>query len=444
MERRGGADLRGYLKQHSRYFILITMVVGAITGVGIWFTIGLVSPAATSILIRNFVWGWAIEWVFFIIEVTAALLYYYTWDRVDSRTHQLFGWSYAVAAWLTLAMINGIVSFMLTPGRWLTTGSFWHGVFNPSYLPSLLLRTLASLVMAGLYALVTGNLQRDPVVKEKVGRAAARWLFPGLVPMPLGAVWYLDTVPAGARLMVAGGAPAASIIFVLAIGSAALLVLLAYLGPWRQPLGVSAALVVTFLLLGFVATGAAVDAGVWPRLLTALGLAGLSGSLYALWVAGRHPDLPETGLTRRTAAWWAVAAGLLALAGGGWYSLTLPGPVPAALGAGPARWLGWLAAAGILAAVASVLAAAGRIGHGLTVGPAFWLGTAALVLSLGTGSVARLLVRQAYLAPHLQAAAWQVQPQWDVFGVFALVLVLGIAFVVYLLTRLRSADTRAV
>lgn len=115
-------------------------------------------------------------------------------------------------------------------------------------------------------------------------------------------------------------------------------------------------------MLGFVATGAAVDAGVWPRLLTALGLAGLSGSLYALWVAGRHPDLPETGLTRRTAAWWAVARGLLALAGGGWYSLTLPGPVAAALGAGPARWLGWLAAAGILAAVASVQPGASAMG----------------------------------------------------------------------------------
>lgn len=133
-----------------------------------------------------------------------------------------------------------------------------------------------------------------------------------------------------------------------------------------------------------------------------------------------------------------------AITGGSWYSLTLPEMVALALRAGPARWFAWLAAAGILVAVASVLTGANRAGRALTPRPALWLGAAAFVLSLGTGSVARHLVRQAYLAPHLQPAAWQVQPQWDVFGVFALVLVLGIAFVVYLLTRLRSADTRAV
>ncbi|HHY96368.1 MAG TPA: hypothetical protein GX513_15385 [Firmicutes bacterium] len=251
----GDSPMWEYLKQHSRYFILITLVAGAITGVGIWFTIGLISPQATSILIRNFVWGWAIEWVFFIVEVTAALLYYYAWDRVDHRTHQLFGWTYAVAAWLTLAVINGIVSFMLTPGRWLVTGNFWDGLLNPTYLPSLLLRTLASVVMAGLYALVTGVVQSDAALREKVVGYAARWLVLGLLPMPLAAVWFLRAAPASARTMTAGGAPAASIMLVLAVSASLFLLLLAYLGPWRQPRSATALLVVVFLLLGFVATG---------------------------------------------------------------------------------------------------------------------------------------------------------------------------------------------
>ena len=47
--------LLGYVKQHSRFFILLTLVLGAITGVGIWFTIGLVHPQATSALINTFV-----------------------------------------------------------------------------------------------------------------------------------------------------------------------------------------------------------------------------------------------------------------------------------------------------------------------------------------------------------------------------------------------------
>ena len=34
----------------------------------IWVIAGLISPAAIAALIRNYVWGWAIEWVFFIVE----------------------------------------------------------------------------------------------------------------------------------------------------------------------------------------------------------------------------------------------------------------------------------------------------------------------------------------------------------------------------------------
>lgn len=47
----------GYLKNHARFFILVTLVFGAITGVGIWWTIGLASPLATETLIHIFVFG---------------------------------------------------------------------------------------------------------------------------------------------------------------------------------------------------------------------------------------------------------------------------------------------------------------------------------------------------------------------------------------------------
>ena len=83
--------LLGYARQHSRFFILLTLVFGAITGVGIWFTIGLVHPAATSSLINTFVWGWAIEWTFFVAEIAAAMVYYYGWDRLSARVHMAVG-----------------------------------------------------------------------------------------------------------------------------------------------------------------------------------------------------------------------------------------------------------------------------------------------------------------------------------------------------------------
>ncbi|CUU05648.1 hypothetical protein JGI2_01284, partial [Candidatus Kryptobacter tengchongensis] len=71
--------LIAYLKKHSKFFLLLTVVLGALSGVGIWFTIGLVHPSATSTLIHSFVFGWAIEWVFFIVEISAILIYYATW-----------------------------------------------------------------------------------------------------------------------------------------------------------------------------------------------------------------------------------------------------------------------------------------------------------------------------------------------------------------------------
>jgi cytochrome bd-type quinol oxidase subunit 1 len=36
-----------YVRKHTKFFLLLTMVAGALTGVGIWFTISLLSPSAT-------------------------------------------------------------------------------------------------------------------------------------------------------------------------------------------------------------------------------------------------------------------------------------------------------------------------------------------------------------------------------------------------------------
>ena len=54
-----------YLKDHSRFFVLVTTVAGAATGVGIWFTISLVSPDGTGSLIQIFTLAWALEYLFF-------------------------------------------------------------------------------------------------------------------------------------------------------------------------------------------------------------------------------------------------------------------------------------------------------------------------------------------------------------------------------------------
>ena len=191
------AALLGYVEKHSRFFALLTLVFGAISGVGIWFTITLVHPAATSSLINTFVWGWAIEWTFFLTEVAAAIIYYYGWKRLAPRTHLIVGWIYFVAAWLSLVVINGILSYMLTPGRWLETRGFWDGFFNPTYWSSTVARTLGSVGLAGLYALFTASTLEDAALKRKVARwAGLRWVVPMALLLPLSLAWYFQAAGA--------------------------------------------------------------------------------------------------------------------------------------------------------------------------------------------------------------------------------------------------------
>lgn len=188
------SDLLGYVRHHSKFFALLTVVLGAVTGVGIWFTIGLVSPQATSSLIHTFVWAWAIEWVFFFVEIAAALIYAYHWDTLDRQTHLIIGWIYFGAAWASLAVINGIITYMLTPGRWLETRNFWDGFFNPTYWPSLCIRSAMAVALAGIFGLMTA--MREPsALRERVVRWAGWWLVLGIAPMLPLSRWYFHDLP---------------------------------------------------------------------------------------------------------------------------------------------------------------------------------------------------------------------------------------------------------
>jgi mono/diheme cytochrome c family protein len=188
-------ELLGWLKSHTQFFVLVTVVFGAISGVGIWFTIGLISPTATSNLIHAYVWGWAIEWIFFFVEITAALLYLHGWEKLDARLHQWYGWIYFLAAFASMVVINGIITFMLTPGRWIENHQFWSGFFNPTNFPSLLLRFAISLALAGVYALITASVQRDGPLKARIVRWSALWIVPSLAVVPAFGWWYMRKVP---------------------------------------------------------------------------------------------------------------------------------------------------------------------------------------------------------------------------------------------------------
>jgi cytochrome bd-type quinol oxidase subunit 1 len=272
--REGRKDWMDQIKRHSRFFLIVTGVFGTVSGVGIWFAIGLTHPEATSTLIHNFVFGWAIEWVFFLVELTTIAVYYYTWDRIPEKLHLTVGWVYAVSSVCTLVIINGILTFMLTPGNtWLgvagtgqEASKFWNAFFNPTYWPSLLMRTLVCITLAGVWALITGSLidnDKQPDFKASYLRWTTRWLVPSFVLMPLGLVWFLHRVPESQRALLSLGmstigagtfSQVTRLVLIMVITSATIVIITYYLA-YKNPQDFTLAHATAILMLALMATG---------------------------------------------------------------------------------------------------------------------------------------------------------------------------------------------
>ncbi len=262
------------LARHSKFFLILTGVFGTISGVGIWFAIGLTHPEATSTLIHNFVFGWAMEWVFFMVELTTVAVYYYTWDRIDPRLHLKVGWVYAGASIATLVIINGILTFMLTPGdTWLGVAGtgheasvFWNAFFNPTYWPSLFLRCCVCASLAGIWALITSSRidgDKHLALKTSLVKWSVKWLVPSFVAIPFLMIWYLMMVPESQRALLslgidtigAGTFSVITRIALVIIVTSATVVGVAYYLAYRNPAEFNLSHAMAVLLLALIATG---------------------------------------------------------------------------------------------------------------------------------------------------------------------------------------------
>ncbi len=252
-------EYRNYWKKHARFFVLLTLVYGAITGVGIWWTIGLASPLATEVLIRTFVFGWAIEWVFFIVEIVAAFGFYYFWDVLAPGKHSQMGWIYAISAWISLVLITGITSFMLNSRSLIGTAngdplvSFWSAFLNVQFIPQVFARTGGAIVLAALYVYLHSTLtEKNNEVRELVVR---RMRFPaiiGLCLMILAMPLWFCFLP-HSSLMMLQRAAALNLILLLLAGIFAAILILLIIGPFINPQKMNTCLAVALLFFGISA-----------------------------------------------------------------------------------------------------------------------------------------------------------------------------------------------
>lgn len=201
-----GDRIRAFLRKFATNFLVYTTVFGAVTGVGIWFAIQLSNPEATSLLIHQFVFAWATEWVTFIGELTVLYLYYYGWHTNSRRMQLTLAILYFVIAWFSLFIINGILTFMLTPGAWtLENRDIAAAFFNPGYWPALVIRTLVMLALGGMFAFIVAARVQDGL-KERIVAFAARFVVPAALLLPLAAAWYWFSLPDEARELWRNGA----------------------------------------------------------------------------------------------------------------------------------------------------------------------------------------------------------------------------------------------
>jgi cytochrome d ubiquinol oxidase subunit I len=244
-----------YLRRHAGFFILLTVVLGAITGVGIWWTIGLASPLATEHLIHIFVFAWAIEYVFFLLEIVSAFIFYYAWNRLDPRTHTTVGWIYAVSAWLSLVVISAIVAFMLNAGSWPQHPTFWVACLNPQFLPQTLTRTGGCLLLASLYVYLHASLRLpDSALRHLISARSARPAMLGAAMVTVGGLWWYLALPPSAQAALAVASPL-NILSALILAVTVLTFVMLYLGPYRNPGWVTPGFAILIFTIGLAATG---------------------------------------------------------------------------------------------------------------------------------------------------------------------------------------------
>ncbi len=198
----GSSELLDYVKKHSKFFLLLTMVFGGGSGVALWFIMALLSPQGTLVLVREFLFAWATEWVWFVGEIVALLIYYYYWEKMNRRDHLIIGWFYFLFAFLSLLTINGVVSFMLTPGVWQETRNFWDAIFNPTFWPALFFRTALCGMLAGLFGFVTAARIKERSLRCMLVRFCGIWTLTGLILTVLSGYWYLNSLPAEQAMLV--------------------------------------------------------------------------------------------------------------------------------------------------------------------------------------------------------------------------------------------------
>ncbi|MFQ5654005.1 MAG: c-type cytochrome [Planctomycetota bacterium] len=256
-KRQGEELLREFLHRIFTTLVLITFVSGVICGIAVWLTLALVAPRGLLLLVREFHWLLAAAWVFLCLQVAAGTTYWMHGRFLSYRRRLAVAAAFALAAWLSLFWVNGVLSFQLTPGGWIDDGGVWAGFFNRTLWPMIAGRTIASITVAALAACIAAHTigGHDPADRADIVRAATPLLVP-LLLMPGAAVWFLCVARGLRGVSVTGAGASITVVFLLAAGVSFVLGGLALITLRGRRAGLSLPAAILLLALAFIATTA--------------------------------------------------------------------------------------------------------------------------------------------------------------------------------------------
>lgn len=233
------------------FAFVITTSLGAMTGVGIWLSASLVSPASIGSLIRVFFSAWFVEWIVFVTEVILILIYFLSWRRMSltpekKAKHIKFSVALSIASWVTMAIIVAILSFMMDPGNWRTDQSLIKGFLNPVYPAQLAFRTPLAMVMGGciVFALIPLFVRANDELRRAAVRLTGSWVLAWTPFLIVGSMYYYWVIPDMMRqnMSVAIGTMEFSswydnllVVMAVSAGVIGFVAVLGIIGRWRLP-----------------------------------------------------------------------------------------------------------------------------------------------------------------------------------------------------------------
>jgi len=198
-------DLYDYMKKYGMFLLIFSYVIGSITGPGIWYTATAASPRGISALIHNFVWVWASEWVFFVYEVMGVFALIYFMDKIDRKTHLKLTYTFAIASIGTLALIIGIISFMMWPGTetYYATGSSSDAFFGLNTFPHMFLRIGFMIMLSGIIGMIISSAMRkeNAELADELTKKMGWISFIGSFITVFFFVWYVEMLPENAKVL---------------------------------------------------------------------------------------------------------------------------------------------------------------------------------------------------------------------------------------------------